>query len=98
MIDEPVPTMPEMVPARRPTMRTNRRPTPFTPKLVPRPEERRLRRVSKDEAEVRASWFETALKRLLTMRGVRLSKRLVVNPYLRQRQKASVSGVKLLKI
>jgi hypothetical protein len=31
----------------------------------PRPEERRLRRVSKDEA----SWFETAQGRLLTMRN-----------------------------
>jgi hypothetical protein len=26
MIDEPVPTMPEMVPASRPTMRTKRKP------------------------------------------------------------------------
>jgi hypothetical protein len=27
MIEEPVPTMPEMVPATRPTMRTKRKPT-----------------------------------------------------------------------
>jgi hypothetical protein len=34
--------------------------------LFPHPEERRLRRVSKDAA---ASWFETAQERLLTMRN-----------------------------
>jgi hypothetical protein len=34
--------------------------------LLPHPEERRLRRVSKDELV--ASWFETAQERLLTMR------------------------------
>src|SRR6266481_1165519 len=34
---------------------------------LPHPEERRLRRVSKDEDV--ASWFETAQERLLTMRG-----------------------------
>jgi hypothetical protein len=33
----------------------------------PHPEERRSR-VSKDEATARASWFETALTRLLTMK------------------------------
>jgi len=32
---------------------------------VPHPQERRLRRVSKNEA----SWFETAQERLLTMRS-----------------------------
>jgi hypothetical protein len=37
--------------------------------LSPHPEERRLRRVSKDEATVEASWFETAQGRLLTMRA-----------------------------
>jgi hypothetical protein len=36
--------------------------------LKPHPEERRLRRVSKDEATIGASWFETAQARLLTMR------------------------------
>src|SRR5258708_8309969 len=35
----------------------------------PRPEERRLRRVSTDEATAGASWFETTQGRLLTMRG-----------------------------
>jgi len=35
----------------------------------PHPEERRLRRVSKDEARTVASWFETAQERLLAMRG-----------------------------
>src|SRR6266481_4717955 len=35
---------------------------------APHPEERRLRRVSKDEGPSVASWFETALTRLLTMR------------------------------
>jgi hypothetical protein len=35
----------------------------------PHPEERRLRRVSKDEGPIVASWFETAQERLLTMRG-----------------------------
>src|ERR1700722_11002331 len=35
--------------------------------IFPHPEERHLRRVSKDECIV-ASWFETALTRLLTMR------------------------------
>jgi hypothetical protein len=34
----------------------------------PHPEERRLRRVSKDEGPIVASWFETAQERLLTMR------------------------------
>jgi hypothetical protein len=34
----------------------------------PHPEERRLRRVSKDEGPSVASWFETAQERLLTMR------------------------------
>src|ERR1700716_1134002 len=34
----------------------------------PHPEERRLRRVSKDEYCIVASWFETAQQRLLTMR------------------------------
>src|SRR5260370_16597276 len=34
--------------------------------FFPHPEERRLRRVSKDECV--ASWFETAQQRLLTMR------------------------------
>jgi hypothetical protein len=34
----------------------------------PHPEERGTR-VSKDEATGRATWFETALTRLLTMRG-----------------------------
>src|SRR5205823_11797939 len=33
---------------------------------VPHPEERRLRRVSKDEDPAGASWFETAQMRLLT--------------------------------
>ena len=36
--------------------------------LQPHPEERRLRRVSKDGP--RASWFETAQERLLTMRNM----------------------------
>jgi len=36
--------------------------------LRPHPEERRLRRVSKDEGPTAASWFETAEVRLLTMR------------------------------
>jgi hypothetical protein len=35
---------------------------------APHPEERRFRRVSKDEATARATWFETALTRFLTMR------------------------------
>jgi hypothetical protein len=35
---------------------------------LPHPEERRVRRVSKDE-EIIGSWFETALARLLTMRA-----------------------------
>src|ERR1700732_2566332 len=35
----------------------------------PHPEERRLRRVSKDEGPNVASWFETAQSRLLTKRG-----------------------------
>jgi hypothetical protein len=35
----------------------------------PHPEELHLRRVSKDAATGRASWFETAQERLLTMRG-----------------------------
>src|SRR6266567_4073037 len=35
---------------------------------TPHPEERRLRRVSKDVATTGASWFETAQERLLTMR------------------------------
>src|SRR5439155_1087785 len=35
----------------------------------PHPEERRLCRVSKDEATAGSSWFETAQGRLLTMRG-----------------------------
>jgi hypothetical protein len=36
----------------------------------PHPEKRRLRRVSKDEARMSASWFETRAKSaLLTMRG-----------------------------
>ncbi|MCK1640286.1 hypothetical protein IVA95_22420 [Bradyrhizobium sp. 157] len=34
----------------------------------PHPEERRLRRVSKDAGPIVASWFETAQERLLTMR------------------------------
>src|SRR3954447_15490055 len=34
----------------------------------PHPEERHLRRVSKDESPFVASWFETAQGRLLTMR------------------------------
>jgi hypothetical protein len=38
--------------------------------LRPHPEERRLRRVSKDEGPTVASWFETAQVRLLIMRGV----------------------------
>src|SRR6476469_5956589 len=38
------------------------------PVVVPHPEERPLGRVSKDEAKVGASWFETPLARLLTMR------------------------------
>jgi hypothetical protein len=33
------------------------------------PEERRLRRVSKDDERIVASWFETAQGRLLTMTG-----------------------------
>jgi hypothetical protein len=37
--------------------------------VTPHPEERRLRRVSKDEAAIGASWFETAQGRLLTMRS-----------------------------
>jgi ketosteroid isomerase-like protein len=36
--------------------------------MIPHPEERALARVSKDET-YRASWFETAQERLLTMRG-----------------------------
>jgi hypothetical protein len=32
-------------------------------------EERRVRRVSKGEGPIVASWFETAQERLLTMRG-----------------------------
>jgi hypothetical protein len=34
----------------------------------PHPEERRLRRASKDEERIVASWFETAQERPLTMR------------------------------
>ncbi len=37
---------------------------------MPHPEERRLRRVSKDETHTGASWFETAQVRLLTMRDM----------------------------
>jgi hypothetical protein len=38
--------------------------------LKPHPEERRLRRVSKDEVRMSASWFETHAKSaLLTMRS-----------------------------
>jgi hypothetical protein len=53
MIDEPVPTMPEMVPATSPTARTNRKfkrlvsAKPGTCLLIPR--ERAFARVSKDE-------------------------------------------------
>jgi hypothetical protein len=36
---------------------------------LPHPEEQRLRRVSKDEGPIVASWFETAQARLLTMRS-----------------------------
>jgi hypothetical protein len=39
--------------------------------LPPHPEERGTR-VSKDQATARAAWFETALSRLLNMRGVSL--------------------------
>src|SRR5689334_22124538 len=66
MIDEPVPTMPEMVPARRPTMRTKRKPITY-PVVSPHPEEPRSG-VSKDEGPV---WPHGSRrrKRLLTMRG-----------------------------
>jgi hypothetical protein len=79
MIDEPVPTMPLMVPATSPTARTKRKfkglVSANRPLLIPGmsaialiPKERRLRRVSKDEGCTLASWFETAQERLLTMR------------------------------
>jgi len=70
MIDEPVPTMPEMVPATSPTKRTKRKLKGFVSVKEPHPEERRVRRVSKDERSALASWFETAQGRLLTMRAV----------------------------
>jgi hypothetical protein len=37
-------------------------------RFLPHPEERRLRRVSKDEKRIVVSGFETAQERLLTMR------------------------------
>jgi hypothetical protein len=37
--------------------------------LSPHPEELASASVSKDVAEIEASWFETALTRLLTMRN-----------------------------